>query len=285
MDLKLYLNFRNHTQLPHMKKIFLPTDFSNDARHSMDYAAQLFTDEPVEFIIVHAITYTPLLVTTDEILEHIPTDNPPDLDLEQKYMEGKIKNPDTKVSTLEVKGTLPSVLKKEGARLGVDLIIMGPHGIGKNDEFGSNTLAVMKTSEIPVLIVTEDKQFHTFHKILFAADLRGYSKPLVFPMDYFVRKYNSEIDVVHFGREESGNKAEVMEQLIETFGEERSQAIYIDEENVVDGLNSTIVSHSPDLLVLVNRQRWFFSQLFLKSVTKRMVVDPPIPILVLFDKA
>lgn len=269
-----------------MKKIFLPTDFSDNARLSLDYAAQLCAGEAVEYIIVHVIAPTPLLVTSDELVEFIPTDNPPDLELEKKHLESKINNPDSKVSIISRKGGLSTILKKEGANMKVDLIIMSPRGAGKSYGFGSNTLAVMKSSEIPVLIVMEDKEFRPFNKILFASDLMGYSKPpFVFPLDYFINQFNSEVEVVHYGKNEPGTKEQFMQELIETFGEERTHVEYVNEENVLDGLNSTIESLQPDLLVLVNRHRWFFSQLFIKSVTRSMIVDSPIPILILHDKA
>ena len=271
-----------------MKKVFLPTDFSESARQSLDYAAHLCAGEPVEFIIVH--TYdtppTPAQVTSSKLAEFIAEDNRHDLEKEQKYLQSKVLHSDSKVSILSRRGVLSTVLKKAGASLEVDLIIMSPRGAGKSFGFGSNTLAVMKSSEIPVLIIMEDKEFHPFNKILFASDLMGYSKPpLVFPLDFFVRKFNAEVEVVHYGTDEIGNKAEVMQQLVDAFGEERTHVEYINEENVLDGLNSTIESHKPDLLVLVNRHRWFFSQLFIKSVTRSMIVDSPIPILILHDKA
>lgn len=271
-----------------MKKVFLPTDFSDNARQSLDYAAQLFSDEGVEFILIH--TYdpvpTPAYVTSSKLAETIEEDSLEDLEKEQRYLSDKIQNSDSRIRIISRRGALATVLKNSGAINQIDLIIMSPRGEGQSQGYGSNTLAVMRSSQIPVLVIMEDKHFYPFNKILFAADLVGYSEDtLAFPLDFFVRQYNSNIEVVHFGLEESDEKSEVMAELVKTFGEERTHAEFIQEENVLDGLNNSIQNHKPDLLVLVNRHRWFFSKLFIKSVTRNMIVDSPIPILILHDKA
>lgn len=271
-----------------MKKVFLPTDFSDNARQSLDYAARLFANEPVEFIIIH--TYdnppTPAHVTSTKLAETIEADSIYDLEKEKRHLQGVLENSESTITILSRKGALSSVLKQAGENRSVDLIIMSPRGAGRNTGFGSNTLAVMRNSEIPVLVIMEDKHFYPYSKILFAADLVGYSRDtLLFPLDYFVRQFNSTIEVVHFGSEDTEEKSKVMEDLVAIFGEERCHVEYINEENVLDGLNKTIETHVPDLLVLVNRHRWFFSKLFIKSVTRNMIVDSPIPILILHDKA
>ncbi len=271
-----------------MKKVFLPTDFSENARESLEYAASLFANEPVEFIVIHAYDPlpTPAYVTSTKLDETIEADSLRDLEIERQFMEGLTHHPDTILTVLSRKGALANVLRQSGANRNVDLIIMSPRGEGQSLGFGSNTLAVMRNSQIPVLVILEHKAFIPYKKVLFAADLVGYSRDMLsFPLDFFVREFNSSIEVVHFGLEDSEEKTEVMTDLVKIFGKERTSVEYVNEDNVLEGLNNSIAKSQPDLLVLVNRHRWFFSKLFIKSVTKNMIVDSPIPILVLQDKA
>lgn len=269
-----------------MKKVFLPTDFSENARKSLEYAARLFVNEPVEFIVIHAYDPipTPAYVTSTKLDETIEADSLQDLEKERQFLSGKVHHPDTILTILSRKGALSTVLRNSGANREVDLIIMSPSGEGQSTDFGSNTLAVMRNSQIPVLVIIEHKPFIPYKKVLFAADLAGYSRDMLsFPLDFFVHEFNSSIEVVHFGLEDSEEKTEEMADLVKIFGAERTSVEYVREDNVLEGLNNSIAKSRPDLLVLVNRHRWFFSRLFIKSVTRNMIVDSPIPILVLQD--
>ena len=50
-----------------MKKIILPTDFSDNAYNAIRYAVQLFKDVETTFYLLH--TYTPAIYQTEYVLE------------------------------------------------------------------------------------------------------------------------------------------------------------------------------------------------------------------------
>lgn len=270
-----------------MKKILLPTDFSENARHSMEYAANLFANEPVEFIIIN--TYdpppTPAQLKSKKLSETIEADSKADLEKEKIFLSAKVKNDESRITCIYRKGALSNVLTNVGKKNKADLIIMSPRGENQSLGFGSNTVAVMNSSDIPVLVVSKKQEFHPIKDVLFAADLQGYSKKaLDYPLKYFVENFDSDVRVVHFGTEENEEKNQIMGELVEKFGDDRTHVQYIQEESVVEGINKVVMTYKPDLLVLVNRHRWFFSQIFLKTVTQQVVLDDSVPILILHDK-
>lgn len=57
-----------------MKRILLPTDFSNNAWNAISYAAQLFKNEACTFYLLH--TYTPIIYHTEFVML-----NPNDLEI------------------------------------------------------------------------------------------------------------------------------------------------------------------------------------------------------------
>lgn len=63
-----------------MKKIILPTDFSDNAYNAIRYAAQLFNDVETTFYLLH--TYTPAIYQTEYVL-----DNPGQIGLGDIYHE------------------------------------------------------------------------------------------------------------------------------------------------------------------------------------------------------
>lgn len=52
-----------------MKKILLPTDFSNNARNAAEYAIEMFGYNDVEYILLN--TYTEIFITTDVLISII----------------------------------------------------------------------------------------------------------------------------------------------------------------------------------------------------------------------
>src|SRR5690606_11357849 len=124
------------------------------------------------FIVIH--TYdpvpTPAYVTSTKLDETIEADSLRDLEKERLHLAGKKHHPDTTITIMSKRGALSTVLRNAGEKLDVDLIIISPRGAGQNDDFGSNTVSVMRNSQIPVLVIKENDELVPFQDILFAAD-------------------------------------------------------------------------------------------------------------------
>ena len=143
-----------------MKKILVPTDFSEHAEFALKVAAQLANKINAEIYLLHML--------------ELPTEMS---DMINKGSEGPeiifaLKKARQQFEEIKKKDYLEGILVTEAVQFekafegiiasskknGIDLIVMGSHGASGFQEMfvGSNTEKVVRTSEIPVFVIKGD---------------------------------------------------------------------------------------------------------------------------------
>lgn len=156
-----------------MNKILVPTDFSKESEYALKTASKFAKQYDAEIILLHMLNIPENFLTKDKSEEY------PELliftklakqrfstFLNKEYLKGiTIKETIQHYRTFE--GIINSA-KKENA----DMIIMGSHGTSGTHELfvGSNTEKVVRTSDIPVLVVKENQENIEFNKFVFASN-------------------------------------------------------------------------------------------------------------------
>lgn len=270
-----------------MKKIILPTDFSENARHTLDYAVKMFEPEAIEFLLIHSydLPAAPALVTSTKLLENIRKDSISDLEKEKEYLSSILSNKESQISTLSERGSITNVLNA-GQYTQSDMILIGSQGVGATIDFrlGSNTLSVMKNVNIPILVIPKTENHQPFKKIVYASDLIGLSDDSILdPILRILDKNDAIIEVAHISEESTPEKHSRMDELVKLFGEGRARQKFFKTDNVTTGLNDLVEETNPDLLIMVNRRKSFFTRIFNPSMTKKMVISTSLPIMVLHD--
>lgn len=139
-----------------MKKILVPVDFSKYSEKALEVAASLAKQHGAEIVAVHMMGLSDAVITREESKEVFEAMYYMRLAekrfsefLDKDYLNG-IKVTDT-VHNYKVFSELNDV----AVDMGADLIVMGSHGTsGIKEVFvGSNTEKVVRTSEIPVLVI------------------------------------------------------------------------------------------------------------------------------------
>ncbi len=139
-----------------MKKILVPVDFSDYSNYALQVAAGIAKKQEAEIVAVHMMGLSEAVVTRDESKEVFEAMYYMKLAekrfaefLDKDFLEG-IKVTDA-VHNYKVFSELNDVAREFNA----DLIVMGSHGSsGLKEVFvGSNTEKVVRTSEIPVLVI------------------------------------------------------------------------------------------------------------------------------------
>lgn len=271
-----------------MKKILLPTDFSESARHTMEYAVQLFDSEPVQFELIHAydLPAAPALVTSTKLLDNIKQDSENDMKKESAHLAALLKNTDCVFTSAIERGSILDMLNSKDYR-DADFIVIGSQGKGAKTEYaiGSTALNVMQNANIPVLVIPKTLVFNEINKIVYGADLEGLSSNSILdPVLELLDNNQAILEIAHISDEPNSDKKKRMDDLVRLFGEGRARSKYLSQGNVTVGFEELIDETKPDLLVMVNRQKSFFTRIFYPSVTKKMVLRSSLPILVLHDK-
>jgi nucleotide-binding universal stress UspA family protein len=158
-----------------MKKILVPTDFSKGSEEALKVAAQLAKKFNSELHVLHMIEL-PFNTTVDAL--HDASELPEAMFfmklahknfksfLDKDYLEG-----------VDVRETIQNNDAFEGIidsahKIDIDLIVMGSRGATGLKEIiiGSNTEKVVRTSDIPVLVIKKDEADFKIKDIVFACE-------------------------------------------------------------------------------------------------------------------
>jgi len=183
-----------------MKKILVPTDFSEQAENALKVAAQLARKNKSEIYLLHMLELPLSLVD--------PANSGGDLPealffmklahkrfkemMSKDYLEG------IKVfETVQFQETFDGIVEAAGKH-GVDLIVMGSHGASGFKEMfiGSNTEKVVRTSNIPVLVIKNKHEAFAVKNFVFATDYSKNNKKSFLEAVNFANKIGAKIHLL-----------------------------------------------------------------------------------------
>ena len=156
-----------------MKKILIPTDFSEHSEYALEVGASLAKKYNASLVVLHMMGLSEAVLTRDENQEMHEAiyymklakkrfDN----FLDRDYLR------DIKVEETVLNYKDFTKINEVAKDFGANLIVMGSHGAtGLKEVFvGSNTEKVVRTSEVPVLVVKNRLSNFKLDKVVFVCD-------------------------------------------------------------------------------------------------------------------
>ncbi len=274
-----------------MKKILVPTDFSDGAYNALIHAIHHAKASGASIDIVHAFlmppTGTAVMVDITELL--------------QKNAEESLTQLRHRVEKLEISegvqinyhakhGTVNDVLERSTMKLGADLVIMGTQGAsGITEKFlGSNAAAAARNLKTPLIAIPADKPYKAIDKIVIATDLKKVNHPHLFNVvNTLAQEHDAMVRFLHvrqLGEQFDQNEsAAYKQQVAASFSGVDPVFTFIFENDIEEGLSDALEKEGADLLVVVRKDRGFFQSLFHSSVSQQLVNEAALPVLVLKD--
>ncbi len=171
-----------------MKRILVPTDFSEQAGFAMDLACQIARKTKSELIALHVLDHTGLFDFSAGTSAYPMMGNPAGLDVDQQFMESLYSNAEEKCTkflknfesddltiTKKIKiGSAFHYITEEINEEKTDLVIMGSKGSSGFEEvlIGSNTEKVVRHANCPVLTVKSKMNIDDVNDIVFATSFK-----------------------------------------------------------------------------------------------------------------
>lgn len=156
-----------------MKKILVPVDFSENSEYALEVAATIAKKQNAEIIALHMMGLSDAVITRDESKEVFEAMYYMKL-AEKRFAELLDKDYLKGITVTETVHNYKifSELNDVAQDLNADLIVMGSHGTsGLKEVFvGSNTEKVVRTSEIPVLVIKHRAEKFNPQSGVFACD-------------------------------------------------------------------------------------------------------------------
>jgi len=274
-----------------MKKILVPTDFSDAAYNAILHAIFHAKSTGASLTIVHAYlmppTGTAVMVDITEMLRKNAEEG---LDQLKETVDALEAAQGVDIKYKAKHGTVTDVLQRMTEEKNIDLVIMGTQGAsGITEKFlGSNAAAAARNLKVPVLAIPAEKPSAKVNKIVIATDLKKLNKEGLFaPVDDLAKAHQAEIRFLHVRKtDEETNQKEseaFKAQVTEAFKGVSPVFTFIFENDIEDGLSDALEKDGADMLVVIRRERGFFQSLFHSSVSQRCVNEASLPVLVLHD--
>ena len=276
-----------------MKKILVPTDFSNAAKDAFTYAIHFASEYNGSIHLLHAYRQ---FVSPNAPVVIVPPENH-SAEYAKNFMDNFVSGVREQLSEENLKVPITEELVLGFARDEIaerskkgrnDFIVMGKTGENSIADklFGSVTTATIQRAHCPILAVPEGANYKGFHKILFATNLLAIDKNIIHEVIEFALKFKATVYFVHVNNNDEidGNlESELFEKIFEAFEEPPIpfEIKTVTGETVEEGLNTFTKGNDIDLLIMVTEHKTLWERLFNKSHTKQMALQLDIPLLIL----
>jgi len=276
-----------------MRKIILPTDFSENAINALRFACQLFKYEKSELILLQAYAekvFTDESLLSDELMQELKTVTGKNTEKALNEMCSKVHdefcNPRHSIKTVAAFGDLVDEVNNLVNSENADLVIMGTRG-ATNDRslgFGSNTLLVLKYVQCPVLAIPANFKYQEPKKILFPTNfLIPYQKRELKVVGEIARDFKSEIHFLYISKHQatSARQKDNLDFLKQQFYNINIIKHQTEELHKEKAIEEFIEANNIDLLVMVNSRHTYMEDILLTSTIDKVGLHPKVPLLTL----
>ncbi|MDI5896721.1 universal stress protein [Flavobacterium yafengii] len=270
-----------------MKRILVPTDFSEHAEHALKVAAIIAKKNNCEIFLLHLLELPNQMndavtggSSIPEVMLFIKKANETLQKIkEQPYLNGISVNASVQFERA-FSGILSFNRKNE-----IDLIVMGSHGTSGIEEvlIGSNTEKVVRLSEIPVLVIKKNIRDFKFNNFVFASDFSKETKKPFKKMIEFAKIFDANLYLVMICTPNSFKTTKMSEEIMKKFTasfeiENYSTHIYNDV-NIENGIINFTNSIDADLIGLCTHGRTGFAHFFNGSISEDLVNHTAKPVI------
>ena len=276
-----------------MRKILIPTDFSENSMNAVKYATELFKYDRAEIYLLHAFSDEVygdkklLSAETFEDLKQKTFDKTKEaLDIFRERILQFSPNPKHNVHLMAEFGFLVDSVNDWVEKENIDVVVMGTKGetADKKLTFGSNTLQVIKYVKCPVLAIPAVYGDVHPKNILFSTDFQlPYKKRELKLLGSIAKCFVSKINFLYVSKFPS---LSLRQQDNKTFMETAlsENQIHFNREsstNVTKAINTFISENPIDMLVMVNTRHSYLENILYKSTIEKIGLNINIPFLVL----
>ncbi|CAM3970976.1 universal stress protein [Flavobacterium weaverense] len=270
-----------------MKRILVPTDFSQYAENALRTAALIARENDSQIYLLHLIELPSHIDTGIKAQSLIPeamlfidkANETLQTIAQNSYLEGISVFIAVQIETA-FDGILSYTKKNE-----IDLIVMGSNGASGLKEIliGSNAEKIVRLSDKPVLIVKDDIGTSTFKKIVFPTDFSNEAHAPFESLLKFASIFKSQIDLVVISTPNSFKttiESEIkMEEFIQKYNFKNYTLNIFNDSTIENGITNFATKMEADLIAICTHGRTGIAHFINGSVTQDLVNHNPRPVI------
>jgi len=278
-------------------KILLPTDFSNNAWHAIQYALELYKNDNCDFYILNVFSSAGNIV--DAVLNMEPGSR-----LFEKAKEKSEKelskvldklifsnngNPKHHFKTIATFNSAIEGIKNVVEQKDIEMIVMGTKGEtgSRKGALGSVAINVMeKARNCPVLVIPKEAKFKLPKEIVFPTGYKTHFKRR--ELNYLIeiaKKCNASIKILHILLENRLDKKQIEnKKLLEEYFEGIDFSFHtLSHMEIPAAINCFIESRESGMVAFINKKHVFFGSILAQPLVKEIGYMSKVPILVMHD--
>lgn len=276
-----------------MKTVLIPTDFSKNALHALQYAQELFKCERACFFVMHTYgeeVYGGYKTVPKEDIEKLKEEkrkwSEKKLDELVNSVMGEPPNPLHNFETVASFDTLVDGVNDFVDEMNIDLVIMGTKGETSDHKttFGSYTIEIFKYVKSPVLAIPEGFEYRQPKAILFPTDyLLPYKRRELKLLGDLAGKFKSKIHCLYITDfDELSPRQEDNKLFLE--GTLSKPYLYFETapvKNKAEIILEQIDEKEAGMLVMINSRHSFFEDMLYRSTVDLLGLKIKIPFMVM----
>jgi nucleotide-binding universal stress UspA family protein len=270
-----------------MKRILVPTDFSEHAENALKVAAQIAKKNKCEIYLLHMLEIPSQLNDAitgasgiPEVMLFIKKAQQTFQKIKQEsYLDGVTVHESIQFERV-FEGILSFIKKNE-----IDLIVMGSHGVSGIEEIlvGSNTEKVVRLSDCPVLVIKKDTQEFNAANFVFASDFTQEIKKPFKKMIEITEIFNAKLILVMICTPNSFKTTLFSEKTMKDFISEfeiKNYSMHIyNDINIEKGILNFANKTNADLIGLCTHGRTGLAHFFTGSISEDLVNHTTKPVI------
>lgn len=264
-----------------MKKILVPTDFSENAENALQTAALLARRFGSEIYLLHMLELPTHM--TNPVGEARSNDLPEAIGfmkLAKKRFTEILSRPylkDLKVhETVEFHQAFDGIMETSKQH-DCDFIVMGSKGASGFKEMfiGSNTEKVVRTSDVPVLVIKEHQDDFNVKNFVFATNLDSNNKKTLESVVNFARLMEARLHLLYINTANefitSKDTETYLEKYVEGIGFDNYEFHIYNDDTVERGIVNFSKKIDADLIGIATHGRKGLSHFFNGSISEDLV--------------
>lgn len=275
-----------------MKKIIVPTDFSEQAQHALDLASEIASNTGAKIVLMHVIEYSKkqttflgssTLNTMGSLSTGVEMDDIYFIQLFKKRKNQFIEIlSDPSYANIDITdkimlGTPYHAIEEEITESDADFIIMGTTGVNDWEEslIGSTAEKVVRHAGCPVLTLRKRVRLSDIENIVFASNFKELKPAYMAIVKSIQKLFGANLHLVYINTPNHfRNEREIIDHL-KKFAEENE----IDNHNIhvyshqheEEGIVWFAEDHKMDMVMMATYGRSGFSRLFEHSIAEDVV--------------
>jgi nucleotide-binding universal stress UspA family protein len=276
-----------------MKKILLPTDFSEAATNAFVHALEFAKIVKAELILLHTFE---IPIYDSQFFPENYASIYNSIELAKFEM---FKDEIPKLRTIAIERELEDIVIKHRLMDGdliynlknavkedqIDFVIMGTTGISDWTKFfiGSNTNSVISEVDVPVLCVPADAKFRKIKTIGFTTRYREKDKNELRKVLKIAKKTNAKVKSLYVKTSNSDVSEATIKEWKTEFANDNVEFLILPSDEVKETILDFILYKDIDILTTITHKKSFFESIFDSGFTKKITKEVSVPVLIMHE--